>query len=208
MESVWIALGGNAAFLLVVAFLGRKVITHWLDRDLETFKQALVDASALEIEKTRGALQIATNEHSILLSKLQERRADVIGEIYDHIASGIEALESYVRPLQLIGEANRDAKASLARGALIASLHVFDRKQIWLTAECAELVGQFMEELRKTFNRYDIFRQAALDGDDAARREENREWMIAWDRITKDVVVARRGLEAEMRKLLEPVRKV
>ena len=89
MESVWIALGGNAAFLLVAAFLGRKVITHWLDRDLETFKQALVDARALEIEKTRGALQIATNEHSILLSKLQERRADVIGEIYDHIASGI-----------------------------------------------------------------------------------------------------------------------
>src|ERR1700685_3417467 len=97
MEGVWIALGGNAAFLLLVAYLGRKLVAQWFDKDLEAFKQAIADASALELEKARGALEIATNEHSILLSKLQDRRANVVGDIYEHIAAGIEALESYLR---------------------------------------------------------------------------------------------------------------
>jgi len=204
MQAIWIALGGNAEFLVVVAFLGRKLIAHWLDKDLDSFKQRIAQAGSLELEKTRAALQIATNEHSIILAKLQEKRAEVVGDIYDHIASGVQALESYLRPLQLVGEANRDAKAALARGSLIAALEFYDRKQIWLTVECARVAGKFMEELRETFNTYDIFRQSAVGGDEKAKREENKQWMAAWDRITKEVAETRRELELEMRKLIDP----
>jgi hypothetical protein len=130
----------------------------------------------------------------------------VVGEIYDRIASGIQALESYTRPLQMGGEADRPQKASAAPAALIAALDVFDRKQIWLTADCAGSTGRFMEQLRLTFNRYDISRQAAADGDDAMKREALKEWMVAWDRVTEDFALTRRELEREMRGLLEPIR--
>ncbi len=68
------------------------------------------------------------------------------------------------------------------------------------------LVGRFMKDLRMTFNRYDIFRQAAIGGDEAAVREERRQGMEAWDRIVKEVSATRLELEREMRGLLEPIR--
>jgi hypothetical protein len=48
-------------------------------------------------------------------------------------------------------------------------------------------------------------KQFLMETDDAAKRGGNRHWMIAWDRTTKDLLVARLGLEREIRRLLEPV---
>jgi hypothetical protein len=39
--AVWIALGRNATFLLVAVFLGKEILTQWLDQDLERFKTSL-----------------------------------------------------------------------------------------------------------------------------------------------------------------------
>lgn len=208
MEAVWIALGGNVIFLAVVAFLGRTLVTHWLDKDLGRFKSDLEHTATQQLETLKNRLQIAANEHAILLTKLQERRAEVIGEIYGQISKGVRELTSYVRPLQLVGEEGRVEKAAAARTSLMTALHSFQDKQIWLTAACAEQVEGFLEDLRKTFNRYDTMRQAATrDRGGEAQRQEMDAWMAAWDRLSGEQFAAtRRSLESEMRKLLEPPR--
>ena len=133
MEAVWIALGGNVIFLAAVAFLGRTIITHWLDKDLDRFRTELEHSASRQLETLKSRLQIAANEHAILLTKLQERRAEVIGELYGQISEGVRELTSYVRPLQLAGEEGRAAKAAAARTSLMTALHSFEDKQIWLT---------------------------------------------------------------------------
>ena len=179
MQAVWIALGGNAMFLVVVAFLGRKLVTHWLDKDLNRFRDQLQSAASQELETLKGRLQIAANEHSILLTKLQERRAEVIGELYSKVSKGVRELASYVRPLQLSGEQNLVEKAAAARASLSGAYSLFEDKQIWLTAECAKRVDDFLEDLRKKFNHYDIARQAAAQGPDNQSLREARDASMA-----------------------------
>lgn len=208
MNSVLVALGGTGVFLAVVAFLGRSLIKHWLDKDLGKFKIDLQHTAAQELETLKSHLHMAANEHSILLTKLQERRAEVIGELYGQISKGVRELISYLRPLQLAGEENRTEKAAAARTALMTALHSFEDKRVWLPVECADGTAAFLEELRQMFNRYDILRQSAeRRPHDGAQEREMEAWMMAWARLSGDEFIAtRRSLEDEMRKLLEPRR--
>jgi hypothetical protein len=111
MEAVWIALGGNAAFLVVVALFGKKIVTHWLDKDLNRFKQQIQQACTLEVEKLRGALAIASSEHAILLTHLQSRRANVIDELYKRLAVAIATSGSLFSLFEFAGENSKDAKS-------------------------------------------------------------------------------------------------
>lgn len=208
MDSVLVALGGTGAFLAVVAFLGRSLIKHWLDKDLGKFKTDLQHTAAQELETLKSHLRMAANEHAILLTKLQERRAEVIGELYGQISKGVRELVSYLRPLQLVGEESRAEKAAAARSALMAAHHTFDDKRVWLTAECADGVAVFLEELRLMFNRYDMLRQSSERREyREAQQREVEVWMKAWERLSgAEFEATRRSLEAEMRKLLEPQR--
>lgn len=208
MEAVWIALGGNVALLAVVAFLGKALISQWLNKDLDRFKQELTHQGAQQLETLRSNLQIAASEHAIILTKLQEKRAEIIGELYGQISAGVRELTSYVRPLQLVGEADQPTKAAAARQALMAAHNSFDDNRVWLTADCANQAETFLEALRSTFNRYDVMRQAAArDRGDRAQRDANDAVMAAWDQITgAQFTATRRSLEGEMRKLLEPSR--
>ena len=111
------ARGGNAAFIIVLAFLGRRVIEQWLNRDIERFKSELCVTTDSGLERLRGALQIAASEHSNLLSRLQDKRAEVIDELYGLLATAIAALTSYVAIFEFAGEPprTRSAKSQLMR---------------------------------------------------------------------------------------------
>jgi len=207
MQAVLIALGGNVALLAVIAFLGQRLIVHWLDKDLGRFKQDLEHSATLEVEALKGRLQVAANEHAILLTKLQERRAEVIGTLYGGISRGVRALESYVRPMQWAGEEPLNTKATKARTTLMETFQFFEDNRVWLTEDCARLVEEFLEDLRQCFNPYDVFRQDAERNrhDDDAQVVARNALMAAWDRLTGDpFAAAKRALEAEMRRLLEP----
>jgi hypothetical protein len=154
----------------------------------------LAHTATQELEFLKQQLQIATNEHSIMLSRLQDRRAVVIGELYAEIARGVSELESYLRPMQLVGEADRPTKAVKARDALMKALASFNEKQIWLTAECAAQVHKLIELCMQTFNRYDLARQSATRArNDSAEERETDAWMKAWDRVTGEGAETRKA---------------
>jgi len=91
----------------------------------------------------------------------------------------------------------------------VEALHFFEDVRVWLTEDCAVLIAQFLEDLRTTFNRYDVLRQSAerFPYHEPGQRAANDAVMEAWDRLTGEpLTAARRALEAEMRRLLEPPR--
>jgi len=108
-EAVWIALGGNAAFLVALAFLGRSIVHQWLEKDLEGFKQRLESASALELEqvRSRNAEQLELARHrleSILRqnSKLHDKEFTALADIWEklnealgHVARLVALFQQY-----------------------------------------------------------------------------------------------------------------
>lgn len=200
-SAIWIALGGNAVFLAVVAYLGKSIITQWLNKDLERFKGDLRGVADTELAKLKGALEIAATEHSIILSRLQDKRAEVIDGLYTRLAAAIAATTSYVQIFELAGAPPKEEKGKLAATALIAFRDYFDQKRIWLPAEVCEKVDILEEGLRRTYNDF------ALDRDWEKRGIPTKSdgWMKAWEAVTENLVPpARISLESGMRKLLEP----
>jgi hypothetical protein len=122
MEAIWIALGGNVAFLAVVGYLGKSLISQWLEKDLQRFKDQLAAGSTHEIEALKSRLSLTANselerlkselalaatEHSIMLSRLQERRAQVIGDLYSTPKSRSQSASRVPSPRRCNGFGSR-----------------------------------------------------------------------------------------------------
>jgi hypothetical protein len=130
----------------VVAFLGRKIILHWLDKDLNRYKHDLAHAAAQELETLKGRLQVAANEHSILLTRLQGRRAIVIGRLYEKLVQ----TEHLVRVYATMGNNSEGVNSAFTEAwdSIFELLQYFDRKQVWLPAGCCLKVTAFTDQLR------------------------------------------------------------
>jgi hypothetical protein len=220
--AIWIALGGNAAFLLVVAFLGKGLVSQWLEKDLQRFKDQLASDSARELEglksqlsltanseleRLRGDLALAASEHSIMLSRLQERRAQVIGDLYSKIAVATRLTSSFVSPMQWIGEPSQMNKATEVRNALTAAQSAFEENRIWLTDSCAKCVDALVAELRSAYNQLAVWLKHEKGLSDRAEDQKTNAWMQSWEAVSSTKVpAARAALEAEMRLLLDPKR--
>ena len=81
-QSLLLAIGGNADLLIVLGWLARSFGTQLLSKDLEKFKTSLSTASTEASERLKHDLQIVAHEHQVRFSKLHERRAEVITNLY------------------------------------------------------------------------------------------------------------------------------
>jgi hypothetical protein len=82
VEAIFTAIGGTAILLAVVAWLIRSLIGQYLSKDLENYKDELKYQSEMELEKLKGELVMNAATHQIRFSKLHEKQATLIEELY------------------------------------------------------------------------------------------------------------------------------
>jgi hypothetical protein len=115
----------NAALLLVIAFLGRSLVGNFLTKDIEKFK---------------GDLQVAAIEHQIRFSKLHEKRAQVLADLYKLLVVATWETESFASPMEFSGEPDKGQKFRQALEAITAYFRFFDQHRIYLPEElCTSL---------------------------------------------------------------------
>jgi hypothetical protein len=77
------SLGGFAILAAASAWLIKSIITHFLSKDVEAYKSRIASESAKEIEQFKAQLQMMAREHEVRFSKLHEKRAEIISELYE-----------------------------------------------------------------------------------------------------------------------------
>ena len=82
MQDVITTLGKTGILVAALTWLIKTVITHFLSKDIDIYKEKLKAESAKEIEKLKVSLQITANEHAVRFSSLYTKRALVISKIY------------------------------------------------------------------------------------------------------------------------------
>ena len=87
-QSLLVAAGGNATLLLVLGFLGRSLMSTVLAKDLKKFK---------------ASLQQAGIEHQIRFSKLHEKRATVLAELYKLLVEAVWRVSEFTSPVNRTG---------------------------------------------------------------------------------------------------------
>jgi hypothetical protein len=94
-------LGAATVLLAAVAWLIRSLVSHLLNKDIEKYKFELRREAERELETLKAALKIQTSAHQIRFSKLHDRRADVIEELYKKIVAFESSASSLIAEFSL-----------------------------------------------------------------------------------------------------------
>jgi hypothetical protein len=185
-QAILVAFGGNAALLLVLGFLGRSLLSHTLDKDLEKFK---------------GQLQLTAMEHEIRFGRLHVKRAEVIAELYKLLVKATWEAESFTSPIERAGEPDKKQKYISAINAIAEYYRFFDQHRIYISPNLCAKLESFAEKLRAPVKRFGLWvTQEHLA--DMAPKEKFDAWWSAWESVKNDVPELRAAIEEEFRKLL------
>lgn len=93
------SIGGSAILFGALAWLTKSIITHLLSKDIDQFKANLQLEAQKEMAQIQSTLGIEAFEHQIRFSRLHEKRAEIISQIYSDIFDLHSSVDNFVRLL-------------------------------------------------------------------------------------------------------------
>jgi hypothetical protein len=187
-----------------VAWVAKAIVTHKLSGDIERTRSRLQhDVEAYkadlqqDVEAFKANLTIEANRDNTVFSRLHERRAEVIAELYAALVAAEAAVRHY---LSEMGAPTPPAGQTLAGVALTAMWHLqvtAESKQIWFTPDTAAKVDSVVTALRQAWNLGAFGKRYEEPNESTLKMVET-----AWNTVYEKVPALRAALEAEFRDLL------
>jgi hypothetical protein len=202
-QTILLAFGGNAALLAVLGGIGKSLLDKLIERDTKQFESDLKAKSDAVIEHLKNELQLKTIEHQVRFSRLHEKRADVIAELYGSFVEALWEAESFLSPIEWHGEPNKKEKHLAAMNKLTDLYRYFDKHRIYLPTELCSSLDQLVMEVRTLVINFGVYVEFHEDNLNNSTQQEKREaWSAGWKAIKNQVPLARQSLENEFRSLL------
>ena len=92
--------GGNAGLLLAIGYLVKSLLDKRIVQDTKRFEIELKAKSDAAIEHVRNTLQLQAIEHQVRFSRLHDKRASVIAELYGYLVKALLEAEDFLHPIQ------------------------------------------------------------------------------------------------------------
>lgn len=202
-QTILFAFGGNAALLAVLGILSKSFLDKVIVRDTKQFENDLKAKSDSAIEHLKNELQIRTIEHQVRFSRLHEKRADVIAELYGHLVESLWEAESFLSPIEWVGEPSKREKHQKSMNKLVELYRYFDKHKIYLPPEVCASLEDLVQHIRSQVIKFGIWvRLEDHELSDESHTLKNDAWDSGWDAIKNQVPLARESLENEFRSLL------
>jgi len=199
-QTILLAIGGNTALIAVLAFLGKSFVEKILARDSKRFELDLKSKADAAIEQLKSQLQLQTIEHQVRFSRLHEKRATVIAELYGRLAETLWAVEGFLSPMEFVGEPPKQEKYATAMNKIAALYQFFDKNRIYFPAPLCESLEQFIQRIRLLAIELGVY--LPHQGRGVPSEQQISTWHKNWEAIKSEVPHARQGLEDEFRALL------
>ena len=123
------------------------------DEKLETHKAQLKAQGDIEIEKLKSELSVAAAQRHALFSNLQEKRAEVIAEVYASLKEAMSALADYIKVFEPAGGPSREDRRTTVVQAANAFAKLYDNKKIFIPEEAAKKLDDMPIRLTPTPTR-------------------------------------------------------
>lgn len=138
--------------LLLSPISAKFLFPNYFSRDIEGFK----NQQAIELEKLKSDLKRTAYEHEVRFSRLHEKRAKVIAELYDLLYETSIAQERVVLRGGPNATQNHDQTENEQALLEIGNrLHrYFNRNGIYLTPQLCERIAAFNQRLMTIFGQY------------------------------------------------------
>ncbi|TFW72986.1 hypothetical protein C3Y98_01105 [Methylotenera oryzisoli] len=181
-------------------------IKNEYDEKLETHKAQLKAQADVESERLRSQLSIAATEHQVKFSRLHDKRAEVIAELYGLLVQAHWDAGSFISPVEFGGEPTKKEKYVTAMNAIADFFRFFEKNKIYLPIELCDLLEKFVQTMRQKVIGFGVY--VNIDEDALAPqtyKKKHEAWMASWEYFDKEVPVARAALEQELRNILGSV---
>jgi|SRR3990172_5375634 len=135
--------GGSVLLLAAVAWLIRSLIRHFLSKDVEKYKFDLRREADKELAAIKASLNIDALTHQIRFSKLHERRAEIVEQLYKKIV----ALETASACLEVECQFDDYKKLKETADTLIDKyfeIHLFiENNKIYFSEDLSDAIKDF-----------------------------------------------------------------
>jgi len=195
-QTILLAIGGNTALIAVLGFLGKSLLEKIIARDTKKFESDLKAKSDATIERLKNELKIKTIEHQVRYTRLHEKRAEVIAELYAHLVEGLWEAESFLSPMEWNGEPKKEEKYVTAMNKLSEVYRYFDQHRIYLPSDLCDKLHDFISNVRSHCIKFGVY----LPHEESRQKDEA--WNKGWESIKNETPKARTALEKEFRKIL------
>lgn len=202
-ETVILAFGGNAVLLMILGWLSKSLLSQLLEKDVEGFKSALQSKVNESSQLLRHSLEKSAIEHQVRFSKLHERRAEVIAELYGLLVQAHRDMSSFVALVEWTGDLSKKEKYVVAMNAVADFYRFFDKNRIYLPEPVCSKLEEFVLTMREKvigFGVYVQFNDESMP--EHALIQKHDAWSSAWEYFEKKVPEAKSALENEFRGLL------
>lgn len=198
--------GGAGAILFALSNYFGKI---WADRALEKQRQEhaklnLEFTHQLELvtELAKHSLQMAQFEHQVRFSKLHEKRAEVIAEIYDRALHIEHDGERYVSMSTRPRDHELDRVFKKLDQDLVDFYKFVERHSIYLPEQTCTLLTKLVVTIKKHVGLVELWGDIGPDPFPEDVKDRRETVMAAVEAFHKDIPEVKKALEAEFRKML------
>lgn len=194
----------QALWLAAVGWLIQSFISHRQSRDIEKFKSDLQAEANEKMEGLKSALQMQALEHQVRFSRLHEKRADIIAELFQLIVD----LERSSRIYVFGGGASKDEQQerevdfSIVRQPIDRCYRFVEQNEIYLPARVLEALGKFMGVIRTHVGKLYTFGNVDPSQSEIDREVRKRVYSEAFNALEVEIPTLKKALVDEIRKLL------
>lgn len=205
VEAIVIAFGGSVALISVLAYLARSLLSQLLAKDLKRFEMQLSQTSIAAADELKHRLSLVAHEHHIRFSRLHERQAQVLEEIYAKLLDFEDA--SAVLELANNNTSEHQLEFFLRRaedsGREIAQY--IRRHEIYLPQETSAKLQSLLEKVTGllsscSFNL--LGKKLENSGKEDLFPESKEAWSAVHKYLEHEAPVIRRSVESDFRKHL------
>lgn len=202
-QTVLFAIGGNAVLLVVLGVLGKSFLDKIIARDTKRFELDIQAKANSAIEHLKNQLQLKTIEHQVRFSRLHEKRASVIAELYGYLVESLWEAETFLSPMQWAGDPDKNVQHATAMNKLAEFYRFFDKHRIYLPDVLCISLEEFVSSVRGRVISYGVYVQIPEGTrNETTLKQMETAWRDGWDEIKVRVPQARKVLETEFRQLL------
>jgi len=191
----------GAGVFAAVAWLVKSALAAWIAKDAEKFKASLQANADKEIESLKHSLEMIATEHQVRFSKMHERRAEIIEELYKRLTALNLHGEQFVitsenNPTPYQAEKFAEMKDELREVFLFTEQHRF-----YLPESVCAMVDKHLGQLRNSVLRAGIYGRIE-NPNERTIQQSNDAFTKVYEEFETDIPAARKSLEAAFRKII------
>jgi len=175
---------GSSLALVVLGFLARSIILHFLGKDLEKYKLEL----KTEAEKSQ-----------LVFNRFHERKLDIISVLYER---SVEAANATKYAVQMQGNIE-ESEIPVLEKKVKNFKEQYELARLWLDDECSEAIDQLLEQ-NTAF--YKVINAAQLRKNGLGSGWVGKEFLKLWEDAESKLPKAQQNLKRVFQQALKSIK--